>query len=49
MLGVFAAFLRDSIKRVTISGMMLSGMVLVKDVGLDTINKTHTDSPLYIR
>ena len=49
MLGVFVAFLRDIIKRVIISGMMLSGTVLVKDAGLDAICKTYTAIPLYIR
>ena len=47
VLGEFAASLRDSIKRVTISGMMLSGEALVNDVkGLDVIPKTYNNIPL---
>ena len=47
VLGVSAVFLRDIIKRVTISGMTLSGVVLVDEVGgLDTVCNTHTDIAL---
>ena len=42
MSGVLAAFLRDSIKRVTISGMILVVVALVNDVGgLNAIYETH--------
>ena len=48
VLGVFAAFLRDSIKRVAISGMTLPGVALVDDVGgFNTVCKTHTDIMLF--
>ena len=47
MLGVVAAFLRDSIRRVTISGMTLPGVALADDVGgLNTVYKTHIDITL---
>ena len=47
VLGVFAAFLRDSIRRVAISGMTLPGVGLVDDVGgLNVVHKTHTDITL---
>ena len=42
VLGLFAAFLRDSIKRVAISGINLPGVTLVDDAGvLDTLCKAH--------
>lgn len=48
--GDFAVFLRESIKRVTISGMILLVVALANDVGgLDVIYKTHTTIPLRIR
>ena len=47
VLGLFAVFLRDSIKRVAISGTSLPVVVSVDDVdGLDTAYKTHTIIPL---
>ena len=47
MLGVFAAFLRDSIKRVAISGMTLPEVALADDVGgFNTACKTHADIAL---
>ena len=50
VLGDFAAFLRDSIKRVTIRGMMLSGVALVNDVeGLDAIRETYNIIALRVR
>ena len=52
VLGVFefAAFLRDSIKRVTISGMILSGVALINDAeGFDAIPKTYNSIPLRVR
>ena len=50
VLGVFAVFLRDNIKRLTISGMILFMAALVNGVsGLEAIYKTHTDTPLWIR
>ena len=50
MSGDFAAFLRESIKRVTISGMILPGEALADNAdGLDTIRKTHIATPLWVR
>ena len=47
MLGVFAAFLRDSIKRVAISGMTLPEVALADDEGgFNTACKTHADIAL---
>ena len=41
MVGEFAT-LRDSIKRVTISGMMLSGVALINDMeGFNAIRETY--------
>ena len=49
MLGVLAVFLRDSIKRQTISGMMLPVVALVNDIGgLGIVCKTHIATPLWI-
>ena len=48
--GVFAALLRDNIKRVAISGMRLpQGCVSQKYPALLDKPKTHTAFPLYIR
>ena len=42
VLGEFAAFFRDNIKRVTIIGMILSAVALTNDVeGLDAICNAH--------
>ena len=50
MLGEFAAFLRDSIKRVAIIGMMLSRIALVNDVeGHDAIRETYNITTLRVR
>ena len=49
MLEEFAAFLRDSIKRVAIIGMMLFGIALVNDVeGHDAIRQTYNIIPLQV-
>ena len=49
-LGVFAVFLRDNIKRLIISGMMLPVVVLANDFGtLDMEYETHTATPLWVR
>ena len=41
---LFAVFLRNSIKRVAISGTTLPGVALADDVGgFDTVCNTHTD------
>ena len=49
VLGEFAAFLRDSIKRVAISGIMLSGVRLANGVeGLDAIRKTYNSIALRV-
>ena len=45
--GVFEVFLRDSIKRLTISGMMLPALALANEVGqVNTEYKTHNATPL---
>ena len=50
MLGVLAVFLRDSIKRLTISGMILPVVALVNDAGEpDIAYNTHTATALWIR
>ena len=47
VLGLFAVFLRDNIKRVIISGMILPGVTLAGDVdGLDMAYKTHIATTL---
>ena len=47
VLGLFAVFLRDSIKRVAISGTSLPGVALADDIdGLNTACKTHAIIPL---
>ena len=48
--GACPAFLRDSIKRVIISGVILPGVALAGDAGrLDTTLKTHNNTPLWVR
>ena len=49
VLGEFAAFLRDNIKRVTISGMMLSAVALANDVGGPNVtHNTHNTITLRV-
>ena len=50
VLGLFAAFFRDNIKRVAISGITLPGVVLVGGLGEpNTVCKTHTAISLLVR
>ena len=47
MLGEFAVFLRDNIKRLTMSGMMLPVVALANDMGgFDTVPNTHIPTSL---
>ena len=49
VLGESASFLRDSIKRVAISGIILLGVMLGNGVeGLDAIRKTYNNIPLRV-
>jgi hypothetical protein len=47
VLGEFVVFLRDNIKRLIISGMILPGVVLASGVGgFDAARNTHTPTQL---
>ena len=49
VLGLFAVFLRDNIKRLTITGMRLPVVALINDVaGFYTACNTHTPTPLRV-
>ena len=50
MSGVFAVFLRDSIKRVIITGIILPRIALAGVVGgIDTVRRTHAPTQLWVR